>query len=171
MVHAVDRAGNEGRSDVLRFTYDPDPPEIHWGAESGGLYHTFVGDYDSGLASHPGGRAPELVWGTDRKSWRATEREPWTVQRSEAPRFFLRSGGWRGHVLVLPGVSLPVKRRHGVGVLANDALVGTDTLVFRILDDDGSGSRRRRLEVEATDHLGNRSSVSWLIRRGRASRR
>jgi hypothetical protein len=74
---------------------------------------------------------------------------------------------------VLPNVSLPVKKRHGIGVLANDSLVGTKTLDFSIVDggDDAERSHRRRLVVEATDHLGNRSSVSWPIRRGGAERR
>ena len=58
-------------------------------------------------------------------------------------------------------------------MLANDAHVGTKTLNFSVVDDpdDSERSHRRRLVVEATDHLGNRSSVSWLIRRGGAERR
>ncbi len=174
VIHARDRVGNEGRSETLAFTFDPLPPEIHWGPESGGLYHSFRGESNSWTEGEPGRRAPELVWSTDRKTWRATERQSRSIQRSVAPRFFLRSGGGRGRVVVLPNVSLPVKRRHGVGVLANDQLVGTKTLDFRVVDDaDGTrgSGRHRRLVVEATDHLGNRSSVSWLIRRGGAKRR
>jgi hypothetical protein len=30
VIHARDRAGNEGRSAALAFTFDPLPPEIHW---------------------------------------------------------------------------------------------------------------------------------------------
>lgn len=171
VIHARDRAGNEGRSEALTFTFDPLPPEIHWGSETGGLYHSFSGESGSWTQSERGGRAPELVWSTDRATWRATQRQDWSVQRSVAPRFFLRSAGRRGRVYALPNVSLPVKRRHGIGVLANDALVGTKTLDFRIVDDADDRSGRRRLVVEATDHLGNRSSISWLIRRGGAARR
>ncbi len=176
-IHARDRAGNEGRSETLEFTFDPLPPAIHWGPELGGLYHSFAGDSTgsgSWTRDAAGGRAPELVWSTDHATWRATERREWSVERSVAPRFFLRSAGRRGRVYVLPNVSLPVKRRLGIGVLAKDSLVGTKTLDFSIVDDvdDAERSdRRRRLLVEATDHLGNRSSVSWLIRRGGADRR
>jgi len=170
VIHARDRAGNEGRSAALAFTYDPLPPEIHWGAESGGLYHTFAGEAAPWTDGERRGGAPELVWSTDRAAWQATERREWTLRRSVAPRFFLRADGRGGRVWVLPNVSLPVKRRHGIGVLASDALAGTDTLVFRIVD-GGEGAGGRRLVVEATDHVGNRSSVSWLLRRGGAARR
>ena len=146
--------------------YDPDPPEIHWGTETSGIYHVFQGEHSTPVAVLPDGRrgrrVPDLLWSRTRGQWRSVAAAEWTVERSVAPRFFLRAAARKARVYVLPGVSLPVTRKAGIGVRSNDALVGTRHLAFR-LEESESGL----LVVEAIDWLGNRSTVSWPLWSGR----
>jgi hypothetical protein len=169
VIHARDRAGNEGRTEVLRFVYDPVPPEIHWGDESGGLYHVFRGESAPLVDLAPGGSkdqgGPGLVWSLTRREWQPVGEAQWTVERSIAPRFFLRSARRKARIQVLSGVFGLLTRKAGVGVLAHDDLVGTRNLIFRL---EGGAEGERRLVVEAIDWLGNRSSVTWPLRRGRS---
>jgi hypothetical protein len=175
VVRARDRAGNAAASEVLRFVHDTTPPEIHWGPEGGGVYHSFVGDYS--LPASAGGnrtaRVPALRWSSDRRSWQEAGTERWRVERREAPRFFLRRAarglglrdlGLRLHAL--PGVSMPLRRRAGVGVLAVDAAAGVEAVDFRLEAAAGGP----RLVVECADRLGNRSRVEWPLARGRKRR-
>jgi hypothetical protein len=165
VIHASDKSGNTGHSEALRFVYDPIPPEIHWGPESGGVYHSFLGEQAPIAGPGSGSKAPRLKWSRDRTAWQPISDRQWSVTRREAPRFYLRSGGRATKIWAQPNVSMPLKKRRGVGVLAHDTLAGTESLVFR-LDTTEAGSR---LVVEAVDWLGNRSSASWPVARGRGS--
>ena len=172
VIKASDRAGNIGASELLEFVYDTVGPQINWGLESGGVYHSYVGN-EAPVARPEGARAgktPNLKWSRDRRDWQEVRPESQRVQRSEAPRFFLRSAGRRTAVYGADYVFLPLKRGKGVGVLAKDHLVGTEWLNFRV--EDSSEDRRGdpRLIVEAIDWLGNRSSVSWPLGRGQRPR-
>lgn len=170
VIHASDRSGNSNQSAAVRFVFDPDPPEIHWGTEGGGLYHSFQGEYAVPSVPEAGRRRqlPELDWSRTRDRWQSLGSAQWTVERRVAPRFFLRSGRGRHRVFALPGVSLPVGRGAGIGVLANDALVGTRQLLFRLEEQAAGGTV---LRVEAVDWLSNRSTVWWPVVRGRGARR
>lgn len=172
VVRAQDRAGNGSASEVLVFVYDTVGPEIHWGAEGGGVYHSYTGEQS--LVARPTGqrgrKTPKLSWSIDRRSWQALATGAQSVQRSEAPRFFLRSAGRRTAVYGADHVFLPLKRGEGVGILANDRLVGTEWLNFRVEDAGSDNPRDPRLIVEAIDWLGNRSSVSWPLGRGQRAR-
>jgi LysM domain len=164
VVKAVDRAGNAGREDVS-FVYDTTGPEIHWGPEGGGVYHSFVGE--PAATGDPGGgrrgHLPALRWSPDGATWQATGTQRWRVERGEAPRFFLRPRGLGRRLYVLPGVSMRLGRRAGAGVLVVDPGVGTEALEFQV-ETVGGGPR---LVVESTDRLGNRSRVEWPLARGR----
>jgi len=172
VIKARDLAGNVSSSEILAFVYDTVGPQIHWGLESGGLYHSFIGDEEpvARPEGQRGRKAPKLKWSRDHQSWQEVGPESQRVQRSEAPRFFLRSAGRRTAVYGAEYVFLELKRGKGVGVAANDGLVGTEWLNFRV-EESGSGrDRDPRLIVEAIDWLGNRSSVSWPLGRGRRAR-
>lgn len=172
MIKARDRVGNESATERLEFVYDTAPPEIHWGRETGGLYHSYSGEQEP--VARPerdrGRKIPAINWSADQRTWQALGSSIESVQRREAPRFFLRRAGRRIAVYGADQVSLPLKRKKGVGVLANDRLVGTEWLNFQI-EDTGTDKRPDpRLVVEAIDWLGNRSTVSWPLGRGSRAR-
>ena len=173
VIKASDRAGNVASSDPLAFVFDTTGPEIHWGLESGGVYHSFVGDTPP--VSRPDGRrgrkAPKLTWSADRRQWRSVGAETVNLERYEAPRFYLRGGGRCSAIYGADNAFLPLKKKEGVGVLANDEYVGTEWLNFRLEEAADDGRRDPRLLVDAVDWLGNRSAVSWPLGRGKRARR
>jgi len=75
---AVDRAGNETRSETLELIYDPDPPTISWGLEGQEARGRAQGTAASGSVGGSAGGLVELQWSGDMRQWLPTGRQRWT---------------------------------------------------------------------------------------------
>jgi len=163
VVVARDRAGNEATSEPFRFIYDPQPPRIRIGFEIGRVFHNFRGEVEP--VEGPAGRrrfSADLTWSLTDESWQPVGEGEWTLGKTFG--FSLRSSGKRTRIYPQKGAALRLKPGRGARVLTIDKLSGPGEVVFRV---DRTDEVEPRLIVEAVDRLGNRSSVSWPLSKGR----
>ena len=156
---AIDRAGNETRSDEHSFVYDPRPPEISWGWSKDSILDSARGERLTPEAGE-GQRAPsDLYWSGRGGGWKALGSRSWTIS-SDTPGFWIRP---RRGSLYLSGIDEPITSDRALGIRALDEGCGIRKLDF-VLEtrSPGTSSEAVYLVVEAIDNVGNSSRVEWL---------
>ncbi len=157
-IRAVDKAGNEGTSETVTFTFDPDPPVLHWGFER-------VGRKGQDLASQFAEDGPQAnLQGRHRlqvarKKWRLDSDFTQVVVRSAKRKIRLRD---------LPDSK--ITREQGLWVLADDPPCAGQLQIAYELEERRHPDVRRPapvLVVDATDCVGNRSRIAWPLLLGR----
>lgn len=169
---ARDRAGNETRSGVVAFVYDPVPPVLNLRLETGTLYRSFRGANEP-LAVHAEGRPSrilrDLQWAAPGAAWRPVAGRRWEIGGAAAPSFGLRTLRGKERLYAATDLYLRMSRRRGLRLEAVDDLSGTRVLAFEVEAEAADPLRSRRLIVEAEDRVGNRSRVALPLWRGRSA--
>ncbi len=92
---ARDRAGNESRSGVLDFVYDPLPPVLNWRLDTGTLYRSFTGVHERFDQAHARGKRSRLLrdlqWAGGAGEWRPVAERRWEIGGAPPLRFELRT--------------------------------------------------------------------------------
>jgi hypothetical protein len=154
-VVAVDRAGNEERSEVS-FYYDPDPPRLSWGLQGVGefgrdLLERFAED---GPEATQQGRQPLAAGG---QRWRFD---------SDFTQVIVKPSGRRARLADVPD---GLTRDQGMWILAEDLPCnGVTKLRYELEERFLSGKKRGTgvLVVDAVDCVGNRARIAWPLLKG-----
>ena len=157
-IRAVDKVGNEGTSEAVTFTFDPDPPVLHWGIEKIGRKGQDLASLfaeDGPQANLQGRHFLRLA----RKKWRLDSDFTQVVVRSAKRKIRLRD---------VP--DLKISREQGLWVLADDPPCAGQLQIAYELEERRHPDARRLapvLVVDATDCVGNRSRIAWPLLLGR----
>jgi hypothetical protein len=158
---------------ALQFVYDPGAPTIRWEVGNTNLLDTYGLDQDVDREKPPRHVIPEraedvkILWSPDGRRWLpllAKDAKPdatgaladW-LTAADRPQVFL----WAlGEQVFDHGAPVAPRKMELVRVWAGDELSAVRDLRMRVLPAGGA----YRLEMVATDLVGNRSTVTWPLR-------
>ena len=160
---------------ALQFVYDPGAPTIQWEVGTTALLDVFGLDQGVDREHPPRHTLPErdkrvkILWSPDGRRWlpllpKKAERDPsgaladW-VTAADRPQVFLWALGER---VFDQGAPVAPEKMQLVRVWAGDELSAVRDLRLRVLPLADGG---HRLEIAATDLVGNRQAVIWPLAR------
>jgi len=166
--------GDPAVQPALQFVYDPAAPNIRWEVGNTTLLDSYGLDQDVDRQKPPRHVIPErdseveILWSPDGRRWLPLLAKNAKVDASGAladwvtaadrPQVFL----WAlGEQVFDHGSPVAPKKLELVRIWAGDDLSAVRDLRMRVLP---AGSGAYRLEMVATDLVGNRSTVTWPLR-------
>ncbi len=168
---AVDRAGNETRSETLEMVYDPDPPKISWGLEGQGAQGRAQGTVAaaaSGLTGGAAGGTVELQWSGDLRQWLPTGRQRWTYH-AQKPWVMVRKHRGRNRWGVWSGDRARLRHRNERRQTVRMEFAGPRTTLRPPAGEVGLGdsglilTATRGLWIEADDALSRVERLSFQV--------